>query len=40
VLYPGHLYDPRPFAKLGDTRKTNYVFQPRTERDWMDQFGS
>ena len=40
TLYPGHLYDPRPFAKLGDTRKTNYVFQPRSEQEWMDQFGS
>ena len=40
TLYPGHLYDPRPFAKLGDTRKSNYVFQPRSEQEWMDQFGS
>ena len=33
VLYPGHLYDPRPFASLGETRRTNYVLQvPDLER--------
>jgi glyoxylase-like metal-dependent hydrolase (beta-lactamase superfamily II) len=40
VLYPGHLYDPRPFANLGDTRKTNFVFQPKSEAEWLSTFGN
>ena len=33
ILYPGHLYDPRPSASLGETRRTNFVFQvPDLER--------
>ncbi|MEQ1633336.1 MAG: MBL fold metallo-hydrolase [Planctomycetota bacterium] len=40
VLYPGHLYDPRPFARLGDTRKSNFVFRPKSEAEWLANFGS
>jgi len=39
VLYPGHLYDPRPNAPLGETRKTNFVFKPKTEAEWLQMFG-
>lgn len=39
TLYPGHLYDPRPFASLGETRRSNYVFQVRGEQDWLAAFG-
>jgi glyoxylase-like metal-dependent hydrolase (beta-lactamase superfamily II) len=34
VLYPGHLYDPRPSATLGETRRTNYVFQVPSLEEW------
>jgi glyoxylase-like metal-dependent hydrolase (beta-lactamase superfamily II) len=39
VLYPGHLYDPRPSASLGDTRRSNAVFRPRNEQEWLAMFG-
>ncbi|MGE3173601.1 MAG: MBL fold metallo-hydrolase [Planctomycetota bacterium] len=40
VLYPGHLYDPRPNAKLGETRRSNMVFQPKSEAEWLQMFGA
>lgn len=40
VLYPGHLYDPRPSATLGETRRSNVVFQPKSEADWLARFGN
>ncbi|MBM4062363.1 MAG: MBL fold metallo-hydrolase [Planctomycetes bacterium] len=39
VLFPGHLYDPRPSAKLGETRRSNFVFKPETEAEWLAMFG-
>ena len=39
VLYPGHLYDPRPNAPLGETRRSNFVFKPKTEAEWLSMFG-
>jgi glyoxylase-like metal-dependent hydrolase (beta-lactamase superfamily II) len=39
VLYPGHLYDPRPSASLGETRTSNFVFKPKTEQEWLQAFG-
>jgi glyoxylase-like metal-dependent hydrolase (beta-lactamase superfamily II) len=39
VLYPGHLYSPEPSAPLGDVRRRNYVFRPRTRDQWMMMFG-
>ena len=39
VLYPGHLYDPRPSASLGETRQNNFVFKPKSEAAWLAQFG-
>ncbi len=38
VLYPGHLYDPRPNAPLGETRRSNFVFKPKTEAEWLSLF--
>ena len=34
VLYPGHLYGPAASASLGDTRRTNQVFQVKSLEDW------
>jgi glyoxylase-like metal-dependent hydrolase (beta-lactamase superfamily II) len=39
VLYPGHRYSPEPSAGLGDVRRTNYVFRPRTLEQWTTMFG-
>lgn len=39
VLYPGHLYDPRGSASLGETRRSNFVFKPKTEEEWLAMFG-
>ena len=40
VLYPGHMYSPEPNAPLGDVRRTNVVFRPRTRDQWMTMFGN
>jgi len=34
TLYPGHLYDPRPSAPMGETRRTNHVFQVAGIEEW------
>ncbi len=39
VLYPGHRYSPEPSAPLGETRRTNYVFRPRSAQEWLAMFG-
>jgi glyoxylase-like metal-dependent hydrolase (beta-lactamase superfamily II) len=39
LLYPGHLYSPEPFAPMGETRRDNVVFKPRTEEQWLAMFG-
>ncbi len=39
VLYPGHRYSPEPFATMGETRTSNYVFHLRTPEQWMTMFG-
>ncbi|MCL4422594.1 MAG: MBL fold metallo-hydrolase [Actinobacteria bacterium] len=39
VLYPGHLYSPDPSATMGETRRLNYVFRPRSAQEWMAAFG-
>ncbi len=39
VLYPGHLYAPEASAPLGETRKSNFVFKPTTEAEWLQMFG-
>lgn len=39
LLYPGHWYAPAPYGSLGETRRENYVFAPRTEEQWLQMFG-
>ncbi len=39
ILYPGHLYSAEPSAPMGDTRRTNFVFMPRSVEQWMGLFG-
>jgi glyoxylase-like metal-dependent hydrolase (beta-lactamase superfamily II) len=40
VLFPGHMYSPAPFAPMGEVRRQNYVFRPRTREQWMMMFGN
>ncbi|HLM65604.1 MAG TPA: MBL fold metallo-hydrolase [Acidimicrobiales bacterium] len=39
VLFPGHLYSAEPSQSMGDTRRLNYVFTPRTAEEWLAMFG-
>jgi glyoxylase-like metal-dependent hydrolase (beta-lactamase superfamily II) len=39
LLYPGHWYAPAPYGSLGETRRDNSVFTPRTEEQWLRLFG-
>jgi glyoxylase-like metal-dependent hydrolase (beta-lactamase superfamily II) len=39
VLFPGHLYSAEPSASMGETRKWNFVFAPKSEREWLAMFG-
>ena len=39
VLFPGHLYSADPSQSMGDTRRFNYVFRPRSAEEWMAMFG-
>jgi glyoxylase-like metal-dependent hydrolase (beta-lactamase superfamily II) len=39
VLFPGHLYSAVPSATMGDTRRWNYVFTPRSAAEWLATFG-
>ena len=32
ILFPGHLYSQDPSQSMGDTRRWNYVFRPRSAR--------
>ena len=38
IVFPGHAYDPLPSATLGETRRTNAVFRPRTAEEWLEAF--
>lgn len=40
VLFPGHFYAALPSAPLGDTRRSNYVFAPRSAEQWLAMFGN
>ena len=40
VLYPGHLYSADPSATMGETRRMNYVFRPRSLDQWLTMFGA
>jgi glyoxylase-like metal-dependent hydrolase (beta-lactamase superfamily II) len=39
VLFPGHLYSPEPSASMGETRRHNYVYAPRSAEQWLAMFG-
>jgi glyoxylase-like metal-dependent hydrolase (beta-lactamase superfamily II) len=39
VLFPGHLYSPEPHRSMGETRRMNVVFKPRTAEQWLMMFG-
>lgn len=39
VVFPGHLYSPAPSATMGETRRTNVVFRPRSPQEWLAAFG-
>ena len=38
ILFPGHLYSPEPSATMGETRKYNYVFRPKSAEQWLQMF--
>jgi glyoxylase-like metal-dependent hydrolase (beta-lactamase superfamily II) len=40
ILFPGHLYSPEPSQSMGDTRRFNFVFKPKTEGQWLAMFGA
>jgi len=40
TLFPGHLYSADPSQSLGDTRRSNFVFKPQTEEQWLAMFGA
>ena len=40
VLFPGHLYSPKPSEQMGEVRRSNMVFKPRSAAEWMRVFGS
>ena len=40
ILFPGHQYSMEPFASMGETRRLNYVFRPKTAEQWLTMFGS
>lgn len=39
ILFPGHLYSREPSAPMGETRRTNFVFKPKSEQQWLTAFG-
>jgi glyoxylase-like metal-dependent hydrolase (beta-lactamase superfamily II) len=39
ILFPGHLYSAEPSATMGETKRWNYVFAPKTESEWLAMFG-
>ena len=40
VLFPGHLYSPKPSESMGEVRRSNMVFKPRSSAEWLRMFGS
>ena len=40
ILFPGHLYSPQSSASMGETRRVNFVFAPRTPEQWLAMFGN
>jgi glyoxylase-like metal-dependent hydrolase (beta-lactamase superfamily II) len=39
LVYPGHRYSPEPSASMGETRRANVVFRPRSAEEWLATFG-
>jgi glyoxylase-like metal-dependent hydrolase (beta-lactamase superfamily II) len=39
VLFPGHQYSPAPSELLGETRRRNMVFKPKSAEQWLMMFG-
>ncbi len=39
IVFPGHLYSAEPSASMGETRRTNFVFRPRSAAEWLAVFG-
>lgn len=39
ILFPGHQYSVASSATMGETRKLNYVFRPKTAEQWLQMFG-
>jgi glyoxylase-like metal-dependent hydrolase (beta-lactamase superfamily II) len=39
ILFPGHLYSAEPSASMGETRRMNFVFKPRSADEWLAIFG-
>ncbi len=39
TLFPGHLYSAEPSASMADTRAHNFVFRPRSAREFLAMFG-
>jgi glyoxylase-like metal-dependent hydrolase (beta-lactamase superfamily II) len=39
ILYPGHFYSPEASAPMGEVRRDNFVFTPRSVDDWLAMFG-
>lgn len=40
ILFPGHQYSRDSSASMGDTRQNNFVFKPKSARDWLAMFGA
>ncbi len=40
TLFPGHLYSMDPSASMADTRANNFVFRPRTQREFLMLMGA
>jgi len=38
IVFPGHQYSPDASASLGETKRVNHVFKPRTEAEWLSMF--
>jgi glyoxylase-like metal-dependent hydrolase (beta-lactamase superfamily II) len=39
ILFPGHLYSADSSQSMGETRRTNFVFSPRSAIEWLAMFG-
>ena len=39
LVFPGHLYSAERSAPMGETRRTNVVFRPRSAEEWLAVFG-